>query len=159
MKTKRCDLLGLALLWCFQTAVFGAEKNGRLLGAEKSLGDTRPSFSTSPTESVLLLGDPTVARISGLTQRFFPAGKHSANPVLRRTEAWEGVGPYLWGNRLMQDEKTGELRIWYIAYDYTGNFYRWGYATSKDALHWTEPDLSIEKFWRRSRQEPSPHRH
>jgi len=134
MKTKRCVLLGLVLLSCFQAAAFGVEKNGR------------PSFSTSPTESVLLLGEPTVARTSGLTQRFFPAGKHSANPVLRRTEKWEGVGPYLWGNRLMQDEKTGELRMWYIAYDYAGNFYRWGYATSKDALHWTKPDLGIEKF-------------
>ncbi|MEP6664339.1 MAG: hypothetical protein ABJC04_11825, partial [Verrucomicrobiota bacterium] len=46
----------------------------------------------------------------------------------------------------MQDEKTGELRMWYITYDYAGNFYRWGYATSKDALHWTKPDLDIEKF-------------
>lgn len=46
----------------------------------------------------------------------------------------------------MQDEKTRELRLWYIAYDFTGNFYRWGYATSKDALHWTKPDLDVERF-------------
>ena len=80
------------------------------------------SFSTTPDESVLLLGEPTVARTSHLTQRFFPARKHSANPILRRSETWEGVGPYLWGNRLMQDEKTREFRLWYIAYRYEDNF-------------------------------------
>jgi hypothetical protein len=103
-------------------------------------------FTTKPGESVLLLGEPTVARTKNLIQKFFPAQKHPANPVLQRTEKWEGVGPYLWGNRLMQDEKTGELRLWYITYDYTGNFYRWGYATSLDGLHWRKPELDIEKF-------------
>jgi hypothetical protein len=103
-------------------------------------------FTIKPSESVLLLDDHTVARTKNLTQHFFPAQKHPANPVMRRTEKWEGVGPYLWGNRLMQDEKSGELRMWYIAFDYTGNFYRWGYATSKDAIHWTKPDLGIERF-------------
>ncbi|MGI8966750.1 MAG: hypothetical protein ACR2H1_11780, partial [Limisphaerales bacterium] len=68
------------------------------------------------------------------------------NPVMQRSEKWEGIGPYLWGNRLMQDEKTGELRMWYICYTYADNFYRWGYATSKDALHWTRPDLGVEKY-------------
>ncbi len=102
--------------------------------------------STSSDQSVLLLGEPTVARTKNLTQKFFPAQKHPSNPVMRRSEKWEGVGPYLWGNRLMQDEKSGELRMWYIAFDYAGNFYRWGYATSKDALHWTKPDLGVEKY-------------
>lgn len=78
--------------------------------------DAMLPFSAMPNESVLLLGEPTVARTSYLTQRFFPAGKHLANPVLRRSEAWEGVGPYLFGSRLMQDAPTRELRLWYIAY-------------------------------------------
>ena len=103
-------------------------------------------FSTKSNESILLLDDHTVAYTKNLTQQFFPARKHPANPVMRRTEKWEGVGPYLWGNRLMQDEKTGELRMWYIAYDFAGNFYRWGYATSKDGVHWTKPDLGVEQF-------------
>jgi hypothetical protein len=30
------------------------------------------------------------------------AEKHPANPVLRRSEPWEGVGPYIFGSRLMQ---------------------------------------------------------
>jgi len=104
------------------------------------------AFSTTPNESVLLLGNPTVARASGLTQCFFPAGKHSANPVLRRSEKWEGVGPYLFGSRLMQDEKTRELRLWYIAYRFEDNHYRWAYATSSDGLRWNKPDLGLEQF-------------
>ncbi len=59
MKTKQCDLLGLVFLLCFQTAVLGAEKNGDLLGTAKASGDRKPSSSTIPTESVLLLGEPT----------------------------------------------------------------------------------------------------
>src|SRR5688572_27723849 len=97
-------------------------------------------------ESVLLLDDHTVARTTNLSQKFFPAKRHPANPVMRRTEKWEGVGPYVWGNRLMQDEKSGEFRLWYIAYDYVGNFYRWGYATSPDGVAWTKPNLGVERY-------------
>ncbi len=97
-------------------------------------------------QSVLLLDDHSVAKTTKLTQHFFPAKRHPANPVMTKTEAWEGVGPYVWGNRLMQDEKTGEFRLWYIAYDYAGNFYRWGYATSKDGLAWTKPNLGVERY-------------
>jgi len=103
-------------------------------------------LSVTPDESVLLLGAPTVARTSGLTQRFFLAQRHPDNPVLRRSEPWEGVGPYVWGNRLMQDEQTRQFRLWYIAYRFEDNFYRWAYATSADGLHWTKPDLAVERF-------------
>src|SRR5207244_2920146 len=96
-------------------------------------------------ESILLLDENTIASTAKLTQKFFPARKHPANPVIRRTERWEGVGPYVWGNRLMQDEQTGDLRLWYIAYDFNGNFYRWGYATSRDGLEWTKPNLGFER--------------
>ena len=65
---------------------------------------------------------------------------------MRQTEAWEGVGPYIWGNRLMQDEETGLFRVWYITYDYAGNFYRWGYATSPDGIAWTKPNLGVEQY-------------
>jgi hypothetical protein len=104
------------------------------------------AMSGSGDESVLLLGDATVAGVKNLTQRFFPAQKHPANPVIRRTEKWEGVGPYIWGNRLMHDAMTGQFRLWYIAYAFEGNFYRWGYATSRDGLHWEKPELRVEKF-------------
>jgi hypothetical protein len=104
------------------------------------------SFSMTLGESVLLLGDHTVARTSKLTQRYFSARKHPANPVISQTEAWEGVGPYVWGNRLMQDEQAGLFRLWYITYDYVGNFYRWGYATSPDGIVWVKPNLGVERY-------------
>jgi hypothetical protein len=114
-----------------------ASAGGGLVAAE---------FATMPTESVLLLGEPTVARTKKLTQRYFPVQKHAANPILRRSEPWEGVGPYLFGSRLMQDEQTRELRLWYIAYRFADNHYRWGYATSMDGLKWVKPDLGLERF-------------
>jgi hypothetical protein len=103
-------------------------------------------FTTRPEESVLLLGDHTVARTSNLSQKFFPATKHSVNPVLKKGEAWEGVGPYVFGSRLMQDPKSRLFRMWYITYSFEGNFYRWGYATSPDGLNWTRPDLKLERY-------------
>jgi hypothetical protein len=99
-----------------------------------------------PGEPVLLLGSPTVQSTRNLQQRWFSAERHEANPVLRRSEPWEGVGPYLFGSRLMQDEKSGELRLWYIAYRFEDNSYPWGYATSTDGLHWKKPDLGLERF-------------
>jgi hypothetical protein len=132
------------LLLCFLLP----NTSGQLLHAaaiEEPAASTTP-FATKPTETVLLLGDHTVASTSGLTQRFFAAGKHPANPVMRQTENWEGVGPYIWGNRLMQDERTGLFRLWYITYDFAGNFYRWGYATSPDGLTWTKPNLGVERY-------------
>ena len=103
-------------------------------------------LESKPTEGILLLDDHTVASTKNVTQQFFPATRHPANPVMTRTEPWEGVGPYVWGNRLMQDEASRQLRLWYIAYDFSGNFYRWGYATSDDGLAWTKPALGVERF-------------
>ena len=65
---------------------------------------------------------------------------------MRRAQAWEGVGPYLFGSRVMQDAATRQFRMWYITYSFEGNFYRWGYATSADGLKWTRPDLGVERF-------------
>ena len=109
-----------------------------------SPGEAR--ITMTPRESILLLDEHTVAKSDKLTQTFFPARRHPANPVMKRTEAWEGVGPYVWGTRLMQDERTRELRLWYVAFDFTGNFYRWGYATSTDGLAWTKPNLGIGRY-------------
>src|SRR6187402_522232 len=111
-----------------------------------SIADESPKFESKPGQSILLLDNYTVAQTKNLTQQFFPAQKHASNPIMRRTERWEGVGPYLFGSRLMQDEITRELRMWYIAYDFKGNFYRWGYANSRDGLRWIKPDLNLEKI-------------
>ena len=106
----------------------------------------QPGFHLKPTESVLLLDQHTVAQAANLKQEFFPARKHSGNPVLRRSEPWEGVGPYVWGTRLMQEATSKELRLWYTAYSFQGNAYRMGLATSMDGLRWTRPELNLAKF-------------
>ncbi len=103
-------------------------------------------FTPRGDQDVLLFGEPTVAKTTNLQLTFYPARRHPANPVLRRSEPWEGVGPYIFGNRLMQDELTRELRLWYIAYRFQDNYYRWAYATSTNGLQWTKPDLGVEQF-------------
>ena len=55
-------------------------------------------------------------------------------------------------------KQTGLFRLWYIAYDYAGNFYRWGYATSPDGIAWTKPNLGVERYAERARHEPAPAR-
>jgi hypothetical protein len=96
-------------------------------------------------ESVLLLDEHVIASTKNLTQEFFPAKRHPANPVIKRSEPWEGIGPYVWGNRLMQDPANGQFRLWYSSYEFAGNAYRWGLATSPDGLKWTKPDLGIQE--------------
>jgi hypothetical protein len=104
------------------------------------------ALHSKPGESILLLDGHSVAQTRNLKQEFFPARKHPGNPVLRRTEPWEGVGPYVWGTRLMQDATNKELRLWYTAYSFQGNAYRMGVATSTDGLDWTKPDLNLAKL-------------
>jgi hypothetical protein len=114
-------------------------------GSSAHANDAAP-LTPTPGDSVLLLDDHTVARTQHLTQQFFPAKKYPQNPVIQRTQDWEGRGPYVWGTSLLQDEQTGEFRLYYIAYDYAGNYYRWGLATSRNGIHWTKPDLGVSTF-------------
>jgi len=51
------------------------------------------SIAVKPGDSVLLLDEHTVARTEHLTQNFFPAKKYPQNPLIKRTEDWEGRGP------------------------------------------------------------------
>ena len=104
--------------------------------------NSHPSYAG---ESVLLLGEPTVSHTKHLTQRFIPAQKHSTNPVIRRTEKWEGVG-LTYGAFRDAGSSSGELRLWYIAYapgtstaefmrrrgtDYSGTNPIWASSNSK----------------------------
>src|SRR4051794_1125012 len=134
--TKTCTrVLAVAIAIGLTVSITGRARGGDVT-----------ALAIRPGESVLLLDDHTLARTSGLSQQFFPAKRHAANPVITKTQTWEGVGPYVWGTRLLQDEATGELRLWYITYDYAGNYYRWGLATSRDGLSWTKPELNVSTF-------------
>jgi hypothetical protein len=128
-----------------------------LLVPGRALAESRKqSFISNPRESILLFGEHTVARTANLTQRYFPAARHPANPVLRKADAWEGVGPYLFGSRLMQDPASRQFRMWYIAWRPEDNHYRWGYAASADGLNWTRPELDVERFEGRSARNGLP---
>jgi hypothetical protein len=100
-------------------------------------------LNLNPRESVLLLDDHTVAKTSNLRQEFYRAEKFTGPPALRRSEPWEGVGPYVWGTRLLQDPVSRELRLYYTAYSFQGNAYRMGVATSHDGINWTKPKLNL----------------
>src|SRR5689334_21484921 len=52
------------------------------------------ALTIKPGDSMLLLYKYTVARTEHLSQQFFPAKKHPSNPLIKRTEKWEGAGPY-----------------------------------------------------------------
>ncbi len=131
--------------WLILSAVCVANRAAQ--GADDSSApQPATGLAVHASDGVLLLDNHTVAKTTGLSQQFFPAKRHPANPVMKQTEKWEGVGPYVWGNRLMQDEKSGLFRLWYITYDYADNFYRWGYATSPDGVSWTKPNLGVEQF-------------
>jgi hypothetical protein len=101
----------------------------------------KPHFETQ-----LLLDASIVAEAQGLRQQWYSPAKSPLNPVIVKTEPWEGEGPYLWGNRLLRDEETGEYRMWYAAFRHADNHYRWGYAVSQDGLHWEKPPLYLETF-------------
>jgi hypothetical protein len=51
---------------------------------------------------ILLLDEHVVASTRDLQQQFYPVVKWPGNPVIVKSEPWEGDGPYLWCNRLLQ---------------------------------------------------------
>lgn len=113
-------------------------------GPPRSLGDLTGSWH--------LALDSRVWDSRGAAQlRFHAFEKHTANPVLRATQPWEGRHPYVYGT-VLPDEQGAGLRMWYHAYvaDRTampGNHrYTNLYATSKDGLHWTKPALGLFPF-------------
>ena len=100
--------------------------------------------AASVTGTVLLLDEGIVAEARGCRQVFHTAVKDPANPIITRTEPWEGKGPYTWGNRLLRNPETLQYNLWYTAWEPDGNLYRWGLAVSDDGLTWTKPELRIE---------------
>lgn len=88
----------------------------------------------------LFLDDARVARQSGLRRVFHPARKHPGNPVIKKTEPWEGFGPYVHGTVLREGDR---LRMWYFIY--SGRYMN-AYAESSDGLTWLKPKLGLCEF-------------
>ena len=102
--------------------------------APRSLGDL-----TGPWQ--LFLDDHFIEEKSGVLRRYHPFEKHPANPVLKPDQPWEGEVAYLFGSVLPSENRIG-YRMWY----HTHRGYRNLYATSKDGIHWTKPELGIAEF-------------
>lgn len=88
----------------------------------------------------LFVDDFLIETSTGLTRKFYNAKKISANPVLKEETALEKTGipgatpkdGGVWWN-----ETDQEFKMWYEA----GWLNTMAYATSKDGVTWTRPDL------------------
>jgi hypothetical protein len=98
------------------------------------------------TDPVLLLDDYAVAETSDCRQTFHSAVKDPANPIILKTEPWEGRGPYTWGSRVHWNPDSREFELFYLAFSPEDIAYRIGLALSKDGLHWSKPDLGVATF-------------
>ncbi|MBT3290504.1 MAG: hypothetical protein HN380_24380 [Victivallales bacterium] len=88
----------------------------------------------------LFLDGMVVEQQTGLTRVFHAARRHGNQPVLPKTHASEGSGPYLYGTVMWDQNK---LRMWYHSYQggYTNH-----YAESTDGINWTRPKLGLVEF-------------
>ena len=106
-----------------------------------------PILPLEPADApVLLLDALTVAASRHCQLQPQRVVRDPANPVIRKSESWEGNGPYTWGTRLLWRADLGRYDLYYVAWDPADNHYRWGVACSTDGLTWTRPELSIEQY-------------
>ncbi len=92
----------------------------------------------------LFLDATVIEEQQGLTRVFHAAGKHPANPLIRRDQPWEAVsaitGPYVYGTVFREQ---GRFRLWYELHNRGSHT---GYAESADGLNWTKPKLGLIRF-------------
>lgn len=102
--------------------------------------DLMTGRSAGPWRRLFL--DATVVEEQQRVERVFHAiEKHSANPLLTKTNEWEGAGPYLYGTVLRDN---GRLRMWYHHVNPEG---MWNsYAESPDGIVWTKPALGLIEY-------------
>ncbi|HEY0667905.1 MAG TPA: carbohydrate binding domain-containing protein [Sphingobacteriaceae bacterium] len=76
-------------------------------------------------------------------QRVVHPGQKS-KPLINPTEPWEGNSVYIYGT-VLKDEPAGSgYRMWYTSY--IDEKYFLCYATSKDGIKWTKPNLGVIEF-------------
>lgn len=100
----------------------------------------------------LFVDDALIASSSGLKRVIHQPRKYEGNPILLPVKPWEGQYTLLYGT-VMRDEEEGIWKMWYS----TMNHFRYiqkifpestylCYATSRDGLHWTRPDLGVVAY-------------
>ena len=102
-------------------------------------------------ERQLFVDDYLLASCNGIVRKIHQPVPHAGNPVLQMFEQeWEARD----GHSLfvLRDEATGEFKMWYNTRGFftaeNGVRYRapTGYATSKDGVHWTKPNLGLISY-------------
>jgi hypothetical protein len=85
-----------------------------------------------------------------------PLVKSPRNPIITKTGAWEGSGPYVYGS-VLYDPEDKLFKCWYTVYHDTEyrkrqpGSYMGCFATSKDGYAWDKPELGLVD-WRGSRR-------
>lgn len=93
------------------------------------------------SERQLFFDDRLVEESRGL-QRTWHQPVKEPTPVLKKTQQWEGMGPYVYGT-VLRDPASGHFKIWYNCYVGGHPDYFTCYATSKDGLHWDRPACDV----------------
>jgi hypothetical protein len=84
----------------------------------------------------------------GVSFTLHPAQRHSANPILKADQPWEGWRVEIYGNVLFdEDEKI--FKMWYLCEPMNRDYFDHAnvtcYATSTDGIHWQKPALGTLK--------------
>jgi hypothetical protein len=100
---------------------------------------------TISTDRQLFIDDIWVEAQSNVTRVMHQPVKEPA-PVLVGDQPWENWAVDLFGPSIHYDPVQEIYRMWYTAYEVSGDDYYICYATSKDARHWAKPILGIEEY-------------
>lgn len=91
----------------------------------------------------LFVDDYLIDEKINITRVYHPFEKYAGNPLLMADKPWEGRTSYVYGTVLPEEERKG-YRMWYQGW--TGKEYTNLFATSRDGLTWTKPQLGIVDF-------------
>jgi hypothetical protein len=91
-----------------------------------------------------LLVDDFLIEKSGLKRTFHRPTFHKVNPVIKADQPWETSGKSFFTapfqGRVLHDPSDQLFKMWYL-HSTKGDYYcnSYGYATSKDGIHWDKP--------------------
>ena len=115
-----------------------------------TLGAAEPL--TLSRDRQLFVDDRLIASSTNLKRVIHQPKKYEHNPILVPVKPWEGQYTLLYGT-VIRDEEEGIWKMWYS----TMNHFRYiqkifpestylCYATSRDGLNWTRPDLGVVSY-------------
>jgi len=108
-----------------------------------------PPYLVSPPEVIPIdVGrqffiDDFLIEKSTLRRVFHSAKYYPINPVVTPDKAWEDEGPFpsamVFSDGVWFDPRDNQFKMWYMG----GYLNSICYATSKDGIHWTKPNLDV----------------